>query len=147
MGAGWRPVGIGEHPEDVLGFVLIRASALSLRATCDSLSRSARLVGVFGIGSSVVIEGISRAAALGTRDAYETCEELGAVFLKGIGDVFEEDETGNDVLVFRSFHVVLQLVGGEPELCLKADGGRRIYKRRCFRTCSHVELKIHYQNC
>jgi hypothetical protein len=48
-------------------------------------------------------------------------EELGAVFLEGVGDVFEEDEAEDDVLVFRRVHVVAQLVGGEPELGLEAE--------------------------
>ena len=43
-------------------------------------------VGVFGIGPGVV-------ALAG--------EELGAVFLEGVGDVFEEDEAEDDVLVRR----------------------------------------------
>ena len=50
-------------------------------------------------------------------------EELGAVFLEGVGDVFEEDEAEDDVLVFRRVHVVAQLVGGEPELGLEAEVG------------------------
>jgi hypothetical protein len=33
------------------------------------------------------------------------------VFLEGVGDVFEEDEAEDDVLVFRRVHVVAQLVG------------------------------------
>ena len=52
-------------------------------------------VGVFRIGASVV------ALAF---------EELGAVFLEGVGDVFEEDEAEDDVLVFRRAHVVPQFV-------------------------------------
>ncbi len=55
-------------------------------------------VRVFGIGAGVV-------ALAG--------DELGAVFLEGVGDVFEEDEAEDDVLVFRRVHVVAQLVGGE----------------------------------
>ena len=58
-------------------------------------------VRVFGIGAGVV-------AFAG--------DELGVVFLEGVGDVFEEDEAEDDVLVFRRVHVVAQLVGGEPEL-------------------------------
>jgi len=65
-------------------------------------------VGVLGIGSGVV-------ALAG--------EELGAVFLEGVGDVFEEDEAEDDVLVFRRVHVVAELIGSEPELGLEADGG------------------------
>ena len=38
-------------------------------------------------------------------------------------DVFEEDQPQDDVLVFRSVHVVAQLVGSEPELGFEADGG------------------------
>ena len=70
----------------------MNASALTLRAACGSwprfalkevcgaisaslrLSRSARLIRVFGIGPGVV--------ALAD-------EELGAVFLEGVGDVFD----------------------------------------------------------
>jgi hypothetical protein len=50
-------------------------------------------------------------------------EEFGAVFLEGVGDVFEEDEAEDDVLVFRRVHVVAEFVGGEPELGLETDGG------------------------
>ena len=45
------------------------------------------------------------------------------MILEGIGDVLEEDEAEDDVLVFRRVHVVAQLVGGEPELGLEADCG------------------------
>ena len=65
-------------------------------------------IGVFGIGPGVV--------------AFPG-KELGAVFLEGVGDVFEEDEAEDHVLVFRRVHVVPQLVGGEPELGLEANGG------------------------
>ena len=34
-----------------------------------------------------------------------------------------EDEAKDDVLVFRRVHVVAQLISGEPELGLEADGG------------------------
>ena len=47
--------------------------------------------------------------------------ELGVVFLERVGDVFEEDEAEDDVLVFRRVHVVAQLVGREPELGLEAQ--------------------------
>ena len=65
-------------------------------------------VGVFGIGPGVVAFAFN---------------EFRAVFLEGVGDVFEEDEPKDDVLVFRRVHIVAQLVGGEPELGLKANGG------------------------
>ncbi len=77
-------------------------------------------VGVFGIGACVV-------AFAG--------DELGAHFLEGVGDVFEEDEAEDDVLVFRRVHVVAQLVGGEPELGLEAEIGRRIRSSGFFRFC------------
>ena len=65
-------------------------------------------VGVFGIRAGVV--------------AFAS-DELGVVLLEGVGDVFEEDEAEDDVLVFRRVHVVAQLVGGEPELGLEAEVG------------------------
>ena len=43
------------------------------------------------------------------------------VLLEGVGDVFEEDQAEDDVLVLRRVHVVAQLVGGEPELGLEAQ--------------------------
>jgi len=56
------------------------------------------------------------------------------VLLEGVGDVFEEDEAEDDVLVFRRVHVVAQLVGGEPELGLEAEvGGGIVLFAGCFR--------------
>ena len=49
--------------------------------------------------------------------------ELGAVFLEGVGDVLEEDETEDNVLVLRRVHVVAELVGSEPELGLEPEVG------------------------
>ena len=45
------------------------------------------------------------------------------MFLEGVGDVFEEDQAEDDVLVFRRVHVVAELVGGEPELGFEAEVG------------------------
>jgi hypothetical protein len=45
------------------------------------------------------------------------------VFLEGVRNVFEKDETEDNVLVFSRVHVVAQLVSSEPELGLKADRG------------------------
>ena len=50
-------------------------------------------------------------------------EELGAVLLEGVGDVFEEDQAEDDVLVFGRVHVGAELVCREPELLLEADLG------------------------
>ena len=72
-------------------------------------------VRVFGIGAGVV-------ALAG--------EELGAVFLEGVGDVFEEDQAEDDVLVLRRVHVVAQLVRGEPELGFEAEIGGGVFVLR-----------------
>ncbi len=48
-----------------------------------------------------------------------TGEELGAHFLEGVGDVFEEDEAEDDVLVFRGVHVVAEFVGSCQSLASK----------------------------
>ena len=50
-------------------------------------------------------------------------EQRRVVFLEGVGDVFEEDEAEDDVLVFGRVHVGAQLVGGEPELGFEAEVG------------------------
>ena len=71
-------------------------------------------VGVFGVGARVV-------ALAG--------DEFGAVFLEGVGDVLQEDEAEDDVLVFRGVHVVAELVGGEPELGLEAEVGGGVFRR------------------
>ena len=59
--------------------------------------------------------------------------ELGAVFLEGVGDVLEEDQAEDDVLVFRRVHVVAELVGGEPELGLETRGWHPCRWRRICR--------------
>ena len=46
------------------------------------------------------------------------------VFFEGIGDVLEEDEAEDDVLVFARVHVRAELVGREPELRFETEGGR-----------------------
>jgi len=58
------------------------------------------------------------------------------VFVEGVGDVFEDDEAEDDVLVWlrllpplvavlgnRRVHVVAELVGGEPEFGFEAEFG------------------------
>ncbi len=47
--------------------------------------------------------------------------QLGVLRLEGVGDVLEEDQAEDDVLVLRRVHVVAQRVGGVPELLLEAD--------------------------
>ncbi len=64
-------------------------------------------------------------------------DELGVVLLEGVGDVFEEDQAEDDVLVFRRVHVVAELVGGEPELGFEAEVGGGVFG--AFRSsASHV---------
>ena len=53
-------------------------------------------------------------AFLGSFDA-EFREKLGVAFFEGVGDVLEEDEPEDDVLVFGGVHVAAELVGGSPE--------------------------------
>jgi len=48
------------------------------------------------------------------------------VFVEGIGDVLEENEAEDDVLVLRRVHVVAQLVCGQPQLGLEPEGGSRL---------------------
>ncbi len=50
-----------------------------------------------------------------------TRNEFGTVFLEAVGNVFEEDQPKDDMLVFRRVHVVPQLVGGEPEFGFEAE--------------------------
>ena len=62
------------------------------------------LVAIFGIGVGLGFEG-------------------GVALLEGVGDVFEEDEAKDDVLVVGSVHVAAELVGGLPESLLEAEVG------------------------
>ncbi len=63
---------------------------------------------------------------VGTRVVTFARDQLGVVFVEGIGDVLEENEAEDDVLVFRSVHVVAQFVGGQPQLGLEPEGGSRL---------------------
>jgi len=78
-----------------------------------------------------------RILRIGTGVVALSSEEFGAVFLEGVGDVFQENQPEDDVLVFRCIHVVSQLVSSEPELGLEADVGSGVF-RRGFLFCSHV---------
>ena len=55
------------------------------------------LVGVFGVGALALLR-----------------VELGVLRLEGVGDVLEEDQAEDDVLVLGRVHVVAQRVGGLP---------------------------------
>ena len=67
-----------------------------------------------------------------------TGDELGAVLLEGVGNVFKEDEAEDDVLVLRRVHVIAQLVSSEPELGLEANGGGRLRGRGARFRSTHV---------
>jgi hypothetical protein len=43
------------------------------------------------------------------------------MFLEAVGDVLEEDQTEDNVLVFRGVHVGAELIGSEPKLGFKAN--------------------------
>ena len=50
-------------------------------------------------------------------------DQFNVVLVKGVADVFQEDQAKDDVLVFRRVHVVSQLVSGEPKLGFKPQVG------------------------
>ena len=79
-----RPAGLGRHPEDVLGDVLVS-----------------------------VLGGVL--APLG--------EHGRVALLEGVGDVLQEDQPEDDMLVLGGVHRAAQRVGHRPQLGLVADGG------------------------
>ena len=83
LGLEMCPAGLGRHPEDVLGAVLVR---------------------------------VLRVGAL-----FPFAFEEGVPLLESIGDVFQEEETENDMLVFGRVHTAPQGVGHAPEFSLMDD--------------------------
>ena len=79
------PAGLGRHPEDVLGAVLVR---------------------VLRVGS-----------------LFPFAFEEDVPFFEGIGDVFQKNDSKDDMLVFGRVHTAAQGVGHTPQLGLIA--GRR----------------------
>ncbi len=63
-------------------------------------------VAVFGVGAVLLVGHEGR-----------------VLLLEGIGDVLQEDEAEDDVLVLGRVHVVPQLVGGGPKRGLEAEVG------------------------
>ena len=53
------------------------------------------------------------------------------VLVEGFGNVFEKNQTKDNVFVFGCVHVVAQLVGGEPGLGFKAEVGGGVAGFRC----------------
>ena len=73
-------------------------------------------VGVFGVGA------LRLAAA-----SSSACLRL-----EGVGDVLEEDQAEDDVLVLGRVHVVAQRVGGRPQLGLEAEVGGGVVVGCCL---------------
>ena len=62
----------------------------------------------------------SRVLGVGAARAF--CASSSRVLLlEGVGDVLEEDQAEDDVLVLGRVHVVAELVGGGPERGLEAE--------------------------
>jgi hypothetical protein len=68
-------------------------------------------LGYFQIGADTIQEVI--VAGIG-----KLAREFSAAGLEGVGNVFDEDEAKDNVLVFGSVHIGAQLVGGGPECFL-----------------------------
>ncbi len=58
--------------------------------------------------------------------------------LKGVRNVFEEDETEHDMLILGRIHVVAHFVGGCPEGCFKAKRSAVAIRRRGLLCGSHA---------
>ena len=58
--------------------------------------------------------------------------QLGVPGLEGIGDVLQEDQAEDDVLVFGRVHVVAQGIGGGPELGFETEVGAVFFLRWFF---------------
>ena len=56
--------------------------------------------------------------------------KFGVLRLKGVGDVLEEDQPQDDMLVLRRVHVVAQRVGRRPELRFKSKSSRSSHESR-----------------
>jgi hypothetical protein len=69
-------------------------------------ARRAVLVRVFGVGALRLLG-----------------DQPGVLFLEGVGDVLEEDQSEHDVLVLGGVHAAAQRVGHLPELGFVAEGG------------------------
>ena len=80
-----RPAGFGRHPEDALGRVLVAA----FEQAFELLALDAVL--------------------------FQFVFELVAPGLEGVGDVLQEEQAEDDVLVFRGIDGAPELVGGLPE--------------------------------
>ena len=64
--------------------------------------------------------------------------ERGVLFLERVGDVFEEDQPEDDVLIFRRVHMTAQLISRRPERGLKPQISSAV--RSLLRRFCHVGL-------
>jgi hypothetical protein len=72
-------------------------------------------------------------------------DQFSTFSLEGVGDVLEEDEAKDDVLVLRRIHIVAESVGSGPEL-----GFQAIHRRGCSESYrvshSHISVRLHFIN-
>src|SRR4030067_2254830 len=69
------------------------------------------------------VEGAVLVRGLRVRPALFMGDQPGAMLLKGVRNVLQEDEAQDDVLVLGGVHVVAELVRRLPELGLEAEHG------------------------
>ena len=83
--------------------------------------RPARLLRHPENASGAILVGVFRVGALRLLGF-----QFGVLGLEGVGDVLEEDQAEDDVLVLGRVHVIAQGIGGGPELGLKAELARAV---------------------
>src|SRR5680860_53152 len=102
LGLEVSPAGLLRHPEDVLGGILVPVFEEDIQF--------GRTIG--GLGDVV----------FAARVCDQGLEPL-TTLLEGVGDVFDEEEPEDHVLVFGGVHVAAEEIGGLPELGLEAESG------------------------
>lgn len=113
--------------DGVHGIVHILADGRQLGAALE-----VRPAGLLRDPENVLRPVLVRILRIGASVIAHSGEESGVVSLESVGDVFEEDQAEDDVLVFRRVHVVAELVGGEPELRLETEVGGAVFFGRGF---------------
>jgi hypothetical protein len=76
--------------------------------------------------------------------------KLGVLGFKRVGDVLEEDQSENHVLVLRRVHVIAQRIGRGPQLRFKAEIGTRLCLRSRLsfrRHCVLILLRLEFNPC
>ena len=82
-------------------------------------------------GTQKMFSGAVLVRVLGVGALCPLAFKTGVNFLEGVGDVFQEDEAEDDVLVFGGVHRAAQGVGHAPQLGLMASRGAVISGLRC----------------